>query len=175
MRPAFIWAVNFSSVLTAMTQASTGHNTIWVGQDTTWKGDTGFEEGRRRSVPEFTARSCSCNLLWRDHKIKWSQYEWIWSQQWHKKHQLEIWGFTGTKTGKVEGQLVRKKTQNQQVRRRFTGWLSLMFDDRVPVNPGKCPTRTRVFALFHSFKLGPAKQLIKEPLCPVISGNYAQI
>lgn len=113
-------------------------------------------------------------VKWPENEIK-SQYEWIWSQQWHKKHQLEVWGLTGTATGKVEGQIVRKKTQNQQVCRRFTGWLSLMFAYRVPVNPGKCPTRTRVFALFHSFKLGPAKQLIKEPLCPVISGNYVQI
>ena len=42
-------------------------------------------------------------------------------------------------------------------------------------NYGKCPSGTLVIALSHSPELGQAKQLIKEPLCLVISGNYVQI
>lgn len=56
---------------------------------------------------------------------------------------------------------------------------SLIFDHRVAagllVNYGKCPSGTIVFALSHSPELGQAKQLIKELLCLVISGNYVQI
>lgn len=41
------------------------YSTVEVGQDITWKGYTGFTEGRRSSVPEGAARIWSYYLLWR--------------------------------------------------------------------------------------------------------------
>lgn len=53
-----------------------------------------------------------------------------------------------------------------------------MFDQRVcffAVAPWEMPQRFRDVCAVHRRRLGQTEQLIKEQLCPAISGNYVRI
>lgn len=140
------------------------YNTVEVGQDITWKGYTGFTEGRRSSVPEGAARIWSYYLLWRSQvgkcnliirrrrKKKGKRKNSIRSNLWLRvnpnRNQRRP---TGTQFGKVE--------QLQDCLVSVYLWLS----------PGKCPQLCLDVCTVHSPRLGQTEHLIKEQLCPVIS------